>query len=124
MAQATAQVFHGLSPQEQAHTAIFANNYGEAAAIDFFGPRYGLPPSISKAETYWLWGPRQYDGQIVIVLGSLKSDGSGDRPFFRSVEPAAPVQALYSRADERFTILLCRDMNRPLGVLWAQLKAW
>ncbi|WP_213807462.1 glycosyltransferase family 39 protein [Granulicella sp. dw_53] len=121
MAQTTAQVFHQLSPQEQVKTAIFANNYGEAAAIDFFGPRYGLPLSISKAQTYWLWGRRQYDGQSVIVLGS---DGRGDREFFRSVEPVARVQSLYSRADERFTIFYGRDMHPPLGVLWPQIKAW
>ena len=121
MTQKTAQIFHGLSLQDQAHTAIFANNYGEAAAIDFFGPRYGLPPSISKAETYWLWGPRQYDGAIVIVLGS---DGSGDREFFRSVAPAGHIAEKYSRANERFTIFLCRDMHSPWGTLWPQIKAW
>lgn len=121
MTQKTAQVFHGLPLQDQAHTAIFANDYGEAAAIDFFGPRYGLPSSISKAETYWLWGPRQYDGESVIVLGS---DGRGDRKVFRSVEPVGRVAAEYSRADERFTIFLCRNMQPPLGELWPRIKAW
>lgn len=119
MTKTTAQVFHRLPVDEQANTAIFAN--GEAAAIDFFGPSDGLPPSISKAETYWLWGPRQYDGRSVIVLGS---DGRGDREFFRSVEPTAHAQSPYSRADERFTIFLCRDLHPPFGVLWPQIKAW
>jgi hypothetical protein len=48
MKQKIAEVFHALPLQIQADTAIFANDYGEAAAIDFFGPRYGLPASISK----------------------------------------------------------------------------
>jgi hypothetical protein len=121
MTQTTAEVFHGLPIQDQGHTAIFANNYGEAGAIDFFGPRYGLPSSISKAETYWLWGPRRYDGEIMIVLGS---DGRGDHAFFRSVEPAGRVRSEYSRADERFTIFVCRDMHPPLGTLWPQIRAW
>jgi hypothetical protein len=121
MTQTTAQIFHHLSPQEQAHTAIFANNYGEAAAIDFFGPRYGLPASISNSETYWLWGPRQYDGQSVIVLGS---DGSGDREHFRSVEPAGNINAAYSRDNERYTIFMCRGIHTPLAALWPQIKAW
>ena len=30
---------------------------GEAAAIDFFGPRYGLPKAISGHQTYFLWDP-------------------------------------------------------------------
>jgi len=87
MTQKTVEVFHGLPLQVQADTAIFANDYGEAAAIDFFGPRYGLPASISKAEMYWFWGPRQYDGESVIVLGS---NGRGDHELFRSVEPTGP----------------------------------
>ncbi len=121
MTQKTAEVFHGLPLSVQAETAIFANDYGEAAAIDFFGPRYGLPASISKAETYWLWGPRQYDGKSVLVLGS---DGRGDHEFFRSVEAAERVTDAYARADERFTILLCREMHPPLATLWPRIKAW
>ncbi len=121
MARQTAEVFHGLPLQTQADTAIFANNYGEAAAIDFFGPRYGLPASISKAETYWLWGPRQYDGESVIVLGS---NGRGDHEFFRSVEPVSHVTNEFAREDERFTIFFCRGMHPPLATLWPHIKAW
>lgn len=121
MTQATARIFRKLPKQEQARTAIFANDYGQAAAIDFFGPRYGLPASVSKAETYWLWGPRQYDGQSVIVLGS---DGRGDREHFRSVEAAGEANSEYSRDDERYTIFMCRGIYPPLGVLWPRMKAW
>lgn len=119
MTRTTAQVFHHLAPQE--HTAIFANDYGQAAAIDFFGPRYGLPASISKSETYWLWGPRQYDGQSVIVLGS---DGQGDREHFHSVEPVGKVNSEYSRSDERYTIFMCKGLQVPLASLWPHIKAW
>ncbi len=121
MTQTTAQVFHRLPKQDQARTAIFANDYGQAAAIDFFGPQYGLPASISNAETYWLWGPRQYDGQSVIVLGS---DGRGDRKVFHSVQAVGRVAAKYSRADERFDIFLCKELHPPLESLWPQIKAW
>jgi hypothetical protein len=30
----------------------------------------------------------------------------------------------YSRADERFTIFLCKDMHQPPGTLWPRIKAW
>ena len=40
VAQTVAAYYHTLSPDEQNKTAIFANNYGDAGAIDFFGPRY------------------------------------------------------------------------------------
>ena len=43
VAQTVATYYNTLSPEEQSKTAIFANNYGDGGAIDFFGPRYGLP---------------------------------------------------------------------------------
>jgi hypothetical protein len=119
MAEATARIYKSLSPEEQAKTAIFANNYGEAGAIDFFGPRLGLPKSICNHQSYWLWGPRDYDGSIVIVLGS---DGSGDREHFRSVEPVGHVEHPYSRRDEHFNIFLCRGFTGDLRQFWPQTK--
>ncbi|MDE1177857.1 MAG: glycosyltransferase family 39 protein [Edaphobacter sp.] len=121
MVRRTAQVYRSLPESERADTAIFGNNYGEAAAIDFFGPRYGLPPAIGKNESYWLWGPREYTGSTVIVLGS---DGRGDRAVFRSVQTADTVGGPYVRSEERFNLYLCRDPKVSLYDLWPSLKAW
>jgi hypothetical protein len=111
MAEATARVYKSLSPDEQSRAAIFANNYGEAGAIDFFGPRLGLPKSICNHQSYWLWGPRDYNGSIVIVLGS---DGAGDREHFKTVEAAGRAEHPYSRRDEHFDIFLCRGLTGDL----------
>ena len=46
-----------------------AGNYGEAGAIDFFGPQYGLPESISGHYSYYVWGPRGATGEVVIAFG-------------------------------------------------------
>ncbi|HKU78055.1 MAG TPA: glycosyltransferase family 39 protein, partial [Pyrinomonadaceae bacterium] len=54
MVAAVARVYHSLTPEEQQRTAIFGNNYGQAAAIDFFGPQYGLPKAISGHQNYFL----------------------------------------------------------------------
>ncbi len=121
MVEKTAVVYNSLPQPQRDQTAIFANDYGEAAAIDFFGPRYGLPPAVSNHVTYWLWGPRNYTGSSVIVLGS---DGKGDREHFRIVESAAHVDNPYARADEHFDIFLCRDLTPALPSLWPKIKAW
>lgn len=121
MARETARVYKALPPDEQARTAIFANDYGEAGAIDFFGPRLGLPKAICNHQSYWLWGPRNYDGSTVIVLGS---DGKGDREHFRNVEVAGRAEDPYSRRDEHFDILLCRGLTMDLRQLWSQIKKY
>jgi hypothetical protein len=121
MVRETARAYRGLSPDEQAKAVIFANHYGEAAAVNFYGPRYGLPTAISNHQNYWLWGPKGATGEIVIVLGS---DGTGDREHFRSVEAAGQVYHPYSREDEHFTIWLCRGLTRHLEELWPSMRNW
>src|SRR5262245_41468704 len=121
MTREVARIYNGLAPQERAATAIFANSYGQAGAIDFFGPKYGLPKSISNHQSYWFWGPREYTGNTAIVLGS---DGRGDREHFRSVEAVGHVQHAYSRRDEHFDIFICRGLMSDLRTLWPQLKKW
>ena len=51
-----AEIYSHLSSQEKADCVIGASNYGEAGAIDFLGPRYGLPNAISSHNNYWYWG--------------------------------------------------------------------
>jgi hypothetical protein len=121
MARETARVYKSLPAEEQARTAIFANSYGQAGAIDFFGPRLGLPKSICNHQSYWLWGPRDYDGSIVIVLGS---DGAGDREHFPSVEAVGRSEHPYSRRDEHFDIFLCRGFTGDLRQAWPKLKKY
>ena len=123
MARQTARAYLSLPPDARARTAIFANDYGQAAAIDFFGPALGLPSAISNDVTYWLWGPRFYTGKSVIVLGS---DGVGDRAHFGHVEPAGRVQDTRSRPEEWFDIYLCRDfrMAPDLAAAWAGMRRW
>jgi hypothetical protein len=121
MTRRTASVYNSLPEPERRTTAIFANNYGEAAAIDFFGPRYGLPPAVSGNESFWFWGTHGYTGSTVLVLGS---DGTGDREHFRTVEPVQEINDPLSRYEERYSLFLCRGLNTNLQTLWPKLKKW
>jgi Dolichyl-phosphate-mannose-protein mannosyltransferase len=52
-----AREYHALPAPEQKQTVILAGNYGEAGAIDRYGPRLGLPQAYSGNNNFWLWGP-------------------------------------------------------------------
>lgn len=121
MVAAVAGVYHSLTPEEQKRTAIFGNNYGQAAAIDFFGPQYGLPKAISGHQNYFLWGPRNYTGEIVIVLGDEESDA---REHFDSVTVAATLNNPYAYRYENRPILLCRGLKWNLQTEWSRVKNW
>jgi hypothetical protein len=121
MVRLTAKAFDQLSPGDRAKAVIFANEWGQAAAIDFYGPHYGLPRAICNHANYWLWGPDHASGAVVLVLGS---DGTGDREHFRTVEPAGVVDNPHSRLDEHFTIWLCRDLEFDFHDHWPQMRRW
>lgn len=121
MVREIARVYNSLSPEERARTAIFSNGWGEATAVDFFGPKYGLPKAISRHNNYWLWGPRQYTGEIMIVLNG---DLQHEREHFREVTIAGHVEHPYARRDTFFDIYLCRGLKWNLKDIWPQLKKW
>jgi hypothetical protein len=121
MAATVAGVYDRLSPEDKAKCAIFGQNYGQAGAIDFFGRRYGLPKAISGHQNYYLWGPRGYTGECMIVLD--------DRPeklaqLFNHFEKVATVYHPYSMPYEHFDVYLCRGLRWPLPEIWYRIKQW
>jgi hypothetical protein len=118
---AVARVFHSLTPEEQAKTAIFCDNFGQAGAIDFFGPRYGLPKALSGHQNYFFWGPHNYTGEIVILVGQREENA---RKEFASVEVAATLQIPYAYFYETRPILLCRGLQWNLLTNWPRVKHW
>jgi Dolichyl-phosphate-mannose-protein mannosyltransferase len=121
MVEAVAGVYNSLPPEERAKTAILAGNYGEAGAIDFFGPRYGLPKAISAHQNYYFWGPRQYTGESVILLEwSLKRA----QRWCRSVDQGPAIAPYYGMGWEYYNVLTCHDLKQPLSEAWPEFKFW
>ncbi len=116
-----ARIYAALSAEERARTAVFANNYGEAGAIDLFGPRYGLPAALSAHQTYFFWGPRGFRGDVLIVLQGHRQSLEG---LCASVEQAAEHYHPWGMEEENGPIFVCRGLGTPLPELWPRLKNW
>jgi hypothetical protein len=121
MTAVVARAFNALPPGVQPRTAILGSNYGQAGAIDLFGQKYGLPKAISTHQSYYLWGPRDYTGESVIVLGAQRQNLE---QLFASVEDIGTVYHPYSMPYEHFTLFYCRGIKTPLPELWPRLKNW
>ena len=70
MAAEVVAAYRALPAQDRQRVCIFANNYGEAASIEFLGRRLepNLPPVISGHNNYWIWGSRGCNGNLVIAV--------------------------------------------------------
>lgn len=121
MVEVVARAFNNLPPDVRSRTAIFGQNYGQAAAIDLFGKKYGLPKAISGHQSYFLWGPRDYTGESVIVMDDRKEALEAE---FASVEKVGQVFHPYSMPYEHFDVFYCRGLKRPLQEIWPSLKNW
>jgi hypothetical protein len=119
MAQEVARIYRSLPPADRARAAIFGQNYGQAGAIDLFGPALGLPPAISGHLSYYLWGPRGYTGEVMIVLDDNRQ--TLER-LFGSVQLAGHVHHPYSMPYQHFDVFVCRAPRQSLAALWPRVK--
>ncbi|MFY9737823.1 MAG: glycosyltransferase family 39 protein, partial [Candidatus Cybelea sp.] len=121
LARDVARVYLALPDDIRARTAIYADTYGDAGALDFFGPRYGLPPAISSQNNYYLWGTHGYDGATLVAIGATRIDVL--RRYFRSVRlMSTSAEPLKWVVEGPAPIYLCRAPIAPLSEIWPHLR--
>jgi hypothetical protein len=106
LAQKTAETWQKIPNKSTA--AIFADSYGQAGAIEYFGGNQGLPRVLSFSDNYRYWLPERLpdDFQTLIYLnGELGDDMPG---FFQNIEKVWELDMPLSR-QHGDQIYLCRN---------------
>jgi 4-amino-4-deoxy-L-arabinose transferase-like glycosyltransferase len=120
MVATVARVYRTLTPDEQARCTIYGMHYGFAGAIDFYHEKYGLPGAVTGHNSYWLWGPGDRDGSVVIKTGGSPEDVA---PYFESVTAADTIRCEYAMPYEtNVPVYVCRGMKVPLREIWPKVK--
>jgi hypothetical protein len=112
-----AREYHALPPGQRASTAILAGNYGEAGAIDRYGPGAGLPPAFSGANNFWYWGPPPARDMSAIAVNI---DPALLRRLFTSVRQVAVFRNGLGVSDDEQGAVIYRATG--LRTSWA--AAW
>jgi hypothetical protein len=119
LVQTVAQIRDSLPAQDRAHLGILAANYGEAGAINLYGPRYGLPTPISGVNSFWQRGYGDPPPETMIVLGF--SQRFRDRTF-SSCQLAGHTPNPYDIENEETSdhpdIYVCRGLRQPWPEFW------
>ncbi len=116
----TAAIYNSLPPAQRAQTGLLTGNYGEAGAIDLFGPRYGLPHAISGHQNYWYWGPGTKQYSNIIALQSNEQDMRKYCDSYR----VFPHKSKYGMGEENTPIYLCMGIRLNLQQNWSRFKHW
>ena len=108
-----AREYHALPPARRARTTIITGNYGEAGAIDRYGPADGLPQVYSGADNFWLWGPPPARDTAAVVVGG---DPALLRREFTSVRRVATFENGIGVSDD--------EEGTPLYLATGLRSAW
>jgi hypothetical protein len=118
-----AEIYQSIPEKEKPRTVILAGNYGEAGALDLYGPQYGLPRIISGSNSLWYRGYGQPEPETVIVVGF---ESSYTVNFFKSCELQGSVKNQYGVKNEESThhtgLFVCRQPRQPWSNMWQSMK--
>ncbi len=118
---AVAQVFQSLPADKREQSVLVASNYGQAGALEFFGPRHGLPRRVLVPGNNLLWAlppGKKYDVAVTIgippeVLGR----------FLRTVRLACRFDHPWMVEEERHVpICVAEEPNETVREAWAPRK--
>jgi len=122
LAQSIASVYKSLPDTDRVQCGILGAHYSDAGTVDYFGGELGLPEAISRHNSYWLWGPKNYTGKIMLVV---ESPGANLYNQFLYSELKCIYRYPYGEGENRIRrIFLCRDSKEPLPQLWNKLKTF
>ncbi|MFZ2490482.1 MAG: glycosyltransferase family 39 protein, partial [Thermoanaerobaculia bacterium] len=118
-----ARIWSSLPEDERVRTGIFASNYGEAGAINLYGPALGLPRAMSGVNSFWYRG--WDDAETLIVLGAEREDLE---EVCSQVTLAGHARNRWNVANEESRdhpeIFLCRGMKVELSKVWKDLRSF
>jgi len=122
LADSAAAVYYRLPDSLRAGCVIVGSNYGEAGAINYYGPKLGLPRAVSQHNNYFLWGVDSTAGEVVLTIGHSTDDL---KQVFDSVAVMATVESEWAMPEEAHCqIHLCTGLKYPFEEIWNNGKVF
>jgi hypothetical protein len=113
------QAWRGLPAADHANAAVLAHNYGEAAALQFYGR--GLPPILSGHLSWQYWHPRRLQQRFLLTVGYATTELSAMCTSFR---PLARIDNRWHLGnEERGRLIAACTLKHPLGSYWPMIAS-
>jgi hypothetical protein len=99
--------------QADPNSVIFTRNYGQAGAVERYGPELGLPQPYSGHMSYADWGPPPPSDAPVVVVGRPP-------PVFTGCRAVVTHRAVIPNEEDGTEISLCNPVDWPR--VWPKLR--
>jgi len=118
---AVAQAYESLPADQRAQAVLLASNYGEAGALEFFGPRHGLPRRVLLPHSALLWRPPPGGSFDVAVTVGIPPEDLGR--YLRTVRLVSRFDHPWMVDEERQVPICVADtVYRDVQEVWAPRK--
>lgn len=124
MAKTVSQVYLSIPEKERDGVFVFAQNYGEASALEYYSRKYPVPKVVSPHNSFWVWeweklkdstGINKY-GTVIIIGGRIED-------HLKSLEMAAQravIKSDYAMPYENnLPVYIGRGFKVPLRTIWS-----
>ena len=116
-----ADVHAALPAPDQDRAVVLTQNYGEAGAVDRFGPALGLPPAYSGHNELWEYGPPPDAATVALVV--TEAPGAWISRFAEcTVEGRLDNGVDVDNEEQGVSILVCREPAGGWAALWPELR--
>ncbi len=115
-----AKVYDSLPAPQRRGAIVLASNYGEAGAVDHYGPADGLPAAYSGHNAFWYWGPPPPSAQTAITVGFDR----GGLGFCGKLRFGAYLNNHLDVNDDEqgAPVWVCSDLRFPWSSVWPSLR--
>ncbi len=116
-----AAVVDELPADERDHVVILTASYGEAGAIDRFGPALGLPPAYSAHNGYYDFRRPRDDTATVVAVRYRPGTLARHFDTCHRVATVDNGRAVDNEA-QGAPVVVCRGLRQPWSVTWPRLR--
>lgn len=112
-------VYRSLPAEERGQASVLAGNYSQAAAVNRLR-REPVPRAVSGHMSYYLWGPDEGRGSVLIAYG-LPRDLL--ERHYKVCEERARIDAPLARPwDTNLPVYVCRQPRGSMDEMWPALR--
>jgi 4-amino-4-deoxy-L-arabinose transferase-like glycosyltransferase len=116
--QEIARVYHALPAAQRSSAVVVASNYGEAGAVDRFGPADGLPAAYSPETGFWYWGPPPASKTVAIIVGASQADVR----VCGSARVALLLDSHVGVEEQGEPVWICTQLRESWADIWPQVR--
>ena len=118
-----AAVDRSLPAAQRSSAIVLGSNYGEAGAVEHYGPADGLPAAYSGHNGFWYWGPPPASATTAIAIGFGRAQLTA---FCGNLRLAAHLDNHVGVQDDEqgAPVWVCSSLRAPWTAIWPRLRSF